>query len=128
MGKAYPNSLTCENEYWNGSAWSVPSSVSSTDLDNRIIVNQINENNKSLIEVVKLDNTDSTVELSDDEDSIAEVSQENDDDLEMEDCESNPPVQLSSDAFISEIAQNEEVSIYSLAATPLEAFIDTNLY
>ncbi len=71
---------------------------------------QINENNKSLVEVVNLDNTDSTVELSDEDDSIAEVSRENYDDLEMEDCESNPAVQLNSDAFISEIAQNEEVS------------------
>ena len=78
-----------------------------------------------MVEGVNLDNTDSTVELSDDDDSIAEVSQENDDDLEMEDCESNPAVQINSDAFISEIAQNEEVSIYSLAATPLDASIDT---
>ncbi len=65
---------------------------------------------ESLEEVINLDTTGSTIELSAD-DSVAEISPENyeDDDIEIVEC---TPVQLNnSDPFISEMAQNEEVML-----------------
>ena len=67
------------------------------------------ETESSLEEVINLDTTGSTIELSAD-DSVAEISPENydDDDIEIVEC---TPVQLNSDPFISEMAQNEEVKL-----------------
>ena len=67
------------------------------------------ETESSLEDVINLDSTGSTIELSAD-DSVAEISPENydDDDIEIVEC---TPVQLNSDPFISEMAQNEEVKL-----------------
>ncbi len=62
----------------------------------------------SLEEVINLDTTGSTIELSAD-DFVAEISPEDDDDFEIVEC---TPVQLNSDPFISEMAQNEEVRLF----------------
>ena len=67
------------------------------------------ETESSLEDVINLDSTGSTIELSAD-DSVAEISPENEDDdnIEIVEC---TPVQLNSDPFISEMAQNEEVKL-----------------